>query len=550
MRTRIWLAATLLFLGTASAQGDDAPATDVDNPHERILLCTPQGPIIVQLSLMYEGRPYRHEVERIVDEQFAMIADNPTWSAALANRQFLGGRFSFANRRGTRETMIARHDRDADRKISRDELRSALLNDTAGETVRIAEGAEESNENDELFALIDVDGDWQFSADELRQAAARVARADYTQDGALLPFELQRAVPRSRRPSLPLAVLLGRKSSPGDAISLLLAHYADPLGDIPRVAFQIAPALFDRLDTNGDGKLRNSELPLIDTLAAQITIAIDHDGSKARQPMLFQLKETSPELAARLNENESGRLQSRFDHGEGTVEVRGLSLGTKDQNFTSAQRLMRQLDRDMNGYLDATEAQVAQRLGRTMIADLDGDGKILREEIETAFEREAIFSRCWIEIGVLRQPVALWNRLDTNRDQQLGERELLALPQVLAKFDTDGDGNVAYHEMPFRLEVQICRGSRGARGAFSGPLLTRTRTTRNGIRIAVGPAWFQHMDRNNDGDVSRREFLGTLEQFDRIDADHDGLIDSKEAESAKPRTSSPPPEANTGRGPG
>jgi hypothetical protein len=42
------------------------------------------------------------------------------------------------------------------------------------------------------------------------------------------------------------------------------------------------------------------------------------------------------------------------------------------------------------------------------------------------------------------------------------------------------------------------------------------------------------MDRNNDGDVSRREFLGTLEQFDRIDADRDGLIDSKEAESANP----------------
>jgi hypothetical protein len=40
------------------------------------------------------------------------------------------------------------------------------------------------------------------------------------------------------------------------------------------------------------------------------------------------------------------------------------------------------------------------------------------------------------------------------------------------------------------------------------------------------------MDRNGDGDVSRREFLGTIEQFRRIDSDGDGLIDVVEAERA------------------
>jgi hypothetical protein len=38
------------------------------------------------------------------------------------------------------------------------------------------------------------------------------------------------------------------------------------------------------------------------------------------------------------------------------------------------------------------------------------------------------------------------------------------------------------------------------------------------------------MDRNRDGDVSRREFLGTQEEFDRIDTDHDSLISRAEAE--------------------
>jgi hypothetical protein len=46
------------------------------------------------------------------------------------------------------------------------------------------------------------------------------------------------------------------------------------------------------------------------------------------------------------------------------------------------------------------------------------------------------------------------------------------------------------------------------------------------------------MRRNRDGDVSRREFLGPLGQFDRLDRDEDGLISPDEAEAAegsKPR---------------
>ena len=39
------------------------------------------------------------------------------------------------------------------------------------------------------------------------------------------------------------------------------------------------------------------------------------------------------------------------------------------------------------------------------------------------------------------------------------------------------------------------------------------------------------MDRNGDGDVSRREFIGTDEQFKAIDTDGDGLISVEEAEA-------------------
>ena len=60
--------------------------------------------------------------------------------------------------------------------------------------------------------------------------------------------------------------------------------------------------------------------------------------------------------------------------------------------------------------------------------------------------------------------------------------------------------------------------------------------------LTRGPLWFQKMDRNRDGDVSRKEFLGTDEQFKQIDTDGDGLISLEEAQrydSRKPSTDEP-----------
>jgi hypothetical protein len=50
----------------------------------------------------------------------------------------------------------------------------------------------------------------------------------------------------------------------------------------------------------------------------------------------------------------------------------------------------------------------------------------------------------------------------------------------------------------------------------------------------AGPAWFRAMDKNGDGYVSSREFLGTPEQFRNLDTDGDGLVGPEEAEKAMP----------------
>jgi hypothetical protein len=37
------------------------------------------------------------------------------------------------------------------------------------------------------------------------------------------------------------------------------------------------------------------------------------------------------------------------------------------------------------------------------------------------------------------------------------------------------------------------------------------------------------MDRNGDGDIGRGEFLGTPEQFERLDVNSDSFVDASEA---------------------
>lgn len=50
-----------------------------------------------------------------------------------------------------------------------------------------------------------------------------------------------------------------------------------------------------------------------------------------------------------------------------------------------------------------------------------------------------------------------------------------------------------------------------------------------GTASGEGPEWFRRMDRNQDGDINRREFIGTAAMFAESDLDGDGLISASEA---------------------
>jgi hypothetical protein len=134
---------------------------------------------------------------------------------------------------------------------------------------------------------------------------------------------------------------------------------------------------------------------------------------------------------------------------------------------------------------------------------------------------------------------ALFGMLDLDRDRQLGAREVLDTFARVSACDRDRDGRVSPEEIPHHIQLTLTRGDLSILLAVpaNGQVVVanaRTPLVRPAPRPAAGPAWFRKMDRNHDGDVSRREFLGAHEQFDRVDRDHDGLIGPDEAGAARP----------------
>jgi len=259
-------------------------------------------------------------------------------------------------------------------------------------------------------------------------------------------------------------------------------------------------------------------------------------GGERRQPVTLVSPDDRPRaLAGAVSKGDDGGLKlglpdAHVDFQSGQSAALN-SAGAKQfyvQQFKEA-------DVNKKGYLERKTLENSNYpyfLSFFALADRNGDNKLTEKELTDYLDLQADGGACVVTMTAHDLGRGLFELLDVApRDGRLGLRELRMAWSRLAPLDRDGDGCIARTEVPRRLQLAVRQSGLtnpyyyfsvevgvGYRAQMPVPLPTR------------GPAWFRKMDRNADGDVSPREWLGTDEEFQKIDTDGDGLISAEEAE--------------------
>lgn len=203
-----------------------------------------------------------------------------------------------------------------------------------------------------------------------------------------------------------------------------------------------------------------------------------------------------------------------------------------------AKGIFKRADRDNNGYLEASElAQTNLGIGPDEFKAIDADhnGMIFEDEWLAFMTVDEIISENRVTLTVAvtaTDPIA---EFDSNGDGRLTHGEWKRALATIRTWDANNDGEISPEEVPrhfvgtFHLgreRPSASRGEMNGMGKSAPP---------SDAALGSTPAWFQKMDRNRDGEVSFREFLGPLSVFRRLDLNHDGVLDADEAKkSAEP----------------
>lgn len=522
----IALPAAWIAVGGHAADPPPPPATDPEAVRDVFLLLD-HGPVHIRLNVTIRGRSPQAVRRDYLARLFKSL--DVDGDGKLTKAEFERSPLN-TSRRGPGSRSLS--PKEAAEIVPASKLTEALER-VAGETLAFRQDNTARKTDDQVFAALDTDKNGVLTEAEIVEAPTILLGKDTDEDDCITidefaPVEPVGPVAAIERPERPLA-----------AVSTLLIDGTGPL---------FAPRVIRRYDRNGDGKLTQKEIGL----AAERFKALDTDGDgklsaeelKAfakQKPDIDASMELEPpanqgvrvEVAPGLNARATRPDVALFGLGETDVALAIRKLDPVKAAIADAQAQFNRLDVDQNGYLERDELKDNVRFQRGLFEtiDLDGDDKIFWPEMESYVRSraEAAATRCDIVLHDLG--FGFFESLDRNHDGRIGLREIRVAPATLRSLRRPGQSVLRPNDPPRRLHLEVIRGAFTLFGTNQGGESTVPRLVAL-PRTPVGPIWFQRMDRNMDGDLTWKEFLGPRHVFEELDLDRDGLIDPQEAERA------------------
>jgi Ca2+-binding EF-hand superfamily protein len=226
------------------------------------------------------------------------------------------------------------------------------------------------------------------------------------------------------------------------------------------------PELFQQLDANGDMVIEPGEVPT--------------SGRDAFEG-----------LVKNGDTNKDGKID-REEYRDMVVSLRDL-FGPLRMRFAEV---------DQNG--DGKISKDEYRGGEPLFAriDADGDGLITKDEAAKFQPPQAA------DAGA-RMIADRILKMDRDGDGKVSRDGFAGIPANFARWDSNKDGFITLEEAA-RMAQEVA--SRGGAAAGQGAMADRLKA----------------MDRDGDGKISKDEFRGPAQLFDRLDTNSDGFLSSAE----------------------